>query len=111
MPKWPTKGQSVSAIHQGHQQEDQQSMHWVCRRSYFQKYPKEIPYKSEGKTRYDGCEWCYVLNSMCRMLSKLCWRHWEDAESPYGRAQKRAQATTTQDLIAMRSNIHVSEIH
>ena len=49
--QWPTKGQSGSAIHQGHQWEDQQSMQAI---GYT---PQEIPQESEGKTRHDGRKW------------------------------------------------------
>ena len=65
--KWPTEGQSVSAIHQGHQREDQQSMQATgCTDSlHFQIYPQEIPHKSEKKTRDDGHEGLGVLNSLC----------------------------------------------
>ena len=67
MPKWPTEGQSVSAIHQGHQGEDQQSMQATgCADDlHFQKFPQEIPHQSERKTRDGGREGCGVLNSLC----------------------------------------------
>ena len=64
--KQPTKGQSVSAIHQVHQCEDQQSMQAIGYTDGFQlqKYPHETPHESEGKTRHDGHEWRYVVNSL-----------------------------------------------
>ena len=55
-------------------------------------YPKKVVVKCcERKTRDDGCEGCGVLNSLCWVLSHLCWRDREDTESPYGRAQKGSQ--------------------
>ena len=77
MPKWPTQGQSVSAIHQGHQPEDQQSTQATgCADSlHFQRYPQEIPHESDKKTRDDGREGCGctqfpVLNAQELMLER-----------------------------------------
>ena len=93
MLNWPTEGQSVSAIHQGHQREDQQSMQatWCTAGLYFQEYVQEIPHESKRKTRDDGREEHCVLNSLCWMLSNLCWRDQEDVESLYGLAQNGGQ--------------------
>ena len=71
MPKWPTEGQSVSVIHQGHQW-DQRSMQATgCTDSFqFQKYSQKISHESEKKTRDDGCE--FQLNACTNVCFHSC---------------------------------------
>ena len=99
--KRPTKGQRISAIHQGHQWEDHNSMQAIGYTDSFQlqKYPQEIPNESEGKTRHDGCEGRCVWDSLSRMLSYLCWWDREDTESPYGRAQEGSEEQGSQEWL------------